>query len=144
MVEGAQVILSPILVGGLGHDQLRVFYSKYFLNQIPPDIALKPISRTVGQNRVVDEVHISFTHTCRMDFVLPGVPPTGKHIELVLVTIVQLAEDGKLIHEHLYWDQASVLVQAGLIEKGSLPVVGVEGPRQVMSPTHPMNQLAER
>ena len=100
------------------------------------------VSRTVGQGRVVDELVALFTHSQRLDWLLPGLEPTGKRIELPFVVIVQF-EGGKIAHEHLYWDQASVLVQVGLIDR-SLPVRGAEIAQQVLEPTQPMNELIRR
>jgi carboxymethylenebutenolidase len=104
---------------------------------------MTPVSRTVGQGRLVDELYVKFTHTVPMIWMLPGVPPTGKRVELALVVVVQL--DGKKVQsERLYWDHASVLVQLGLIDPKALPVVGVEGPRSVLDRTIPLNGLIER
>ena len=96
----------------------------------------------LGQGRVVDELVARFTHSIRMDWLLPGIPPTGKHIELPFVVVVQFEGD-KLAHEHLYWDQASVLVQVGLLDR-TLPVRGGETAAQVLNPTQPMNELIRR
>lgn len=143
MVDAPTVLEVPVLLGGHGREQVGTFYARHFLNQLPPDLTMRPISRTIGQDRVVDELYISFTHSCQMDFVLPGVPATGKRVEMALVLVVQF-RDGKVESEHLYWDQASVLVQVGLLERGPLPVVGGEGARQLIDPTGPMNQLLAR
>src|SRR5258708_7925894 len=125
MVPDAYVNHVPVLTGGVGQEQLREFYSQRFIPHMPPDTAMTPISRTVGSDRVVDEMVFEFTHTIKMDWMLPGVAPTGKHVKIPLVVIVHF-RDGKLAHEHIYWDQASVLMQIGLIEAGTLPVAGVE------------------
>ena len=101
-----------------------------------------PVSRTIGQGRVVDELIMRFTHTIRMDWILPGIEPTGKRVELPFVVIVQF-EGNKLAHEHLYWDQASVLVQVGLLDR-TLPVRGGETAAQVLNPAQPMNELIRR
>jgi carboxymethylenebutenolidase len=125
MVEDAYVNHVPVLTGGRGKDELRDFYSKDFIPMMPPDTKLTPISRTVGSEQLVDEMIFSFTHTMEMPWMLPGVKPTGKRVEIPLVAIVKF-RDGKLAHEHIYWDQASVLKQLGLITDESLPVRGVE------------------
>lgn len=143
MVEDAYVNNVPVLTGGVGRDELREFYSKYFISQIPPDIELIPISRTIGNDQLVDEIVIKFTHTVKMDWMLPGITPTGKRVELPLVVIVHF-RDGKLAHEHIYWDQASVLVQLGLLDVGSLPVAGVESARKVFDRSLPSNALINR
>lgn len=125
MVEDAYVNHVPVLTGGVGKTELRRFYSRDFIPSMPPDTTLKPISRTVGQDQLVDEMIFSFTHTQEMPWMLPGVAPTGKRVEIALVAIVKFRE-GKLEHEHIYWDQASVLKQVGLLTDESLPVFGVE------------------
>src|SRR4026207_702156 len=115
MVADAYVNHIPVLTGGVGRDQLREVYSRRFIPQMPPDTEMTPISRTIGDDRVVDEMVFRFTHTIRMDWMLPGLAPTGKRVEIPLVVVVHF-RDGKLAHEHIYWDQASVLVQLGLLD----------------------------
>src|SRR5215471_8223287 len=125
MTQDAYVNHIPVLTGGVGRDELREFYSRRFIPQMPPDTEMTPISRTIGDNQLVDEMVFKFTHTIRMDWMLPGLAPTGKRVEVPLVAIVRFRAD-KLAHEHIYWDQASVLVQLGLLDAALLPVAGVE------------------
>jgi carboxymethylenebutenolidase len=143
MVPNAYVNHVPTMTGGVGRDALREFYSKRFIPQMPPDTEMTPVSRTIGQNQLVDEMVFKFTHTLRMDWMLPGVEPTGKRVEVPLVVIVHF-RDGKLAHEHIYWDQASVLVQLGLLDAAKLPVAGVESARKVLDPQRPSNVLMKR
>jgi carboxymethylenebutenolidase len=143
MVEDAYVNHIPVLTGGVGRDELREFYSKRFIPQMPPDTEMTPVSRTIGEDQLVDEMVFKFTHTIRMDWMLPGVAPTGKYVEVPLVAIVRF-RDGKLAHEHIYWDQASVLVQIGLIDAAKLPIAGVESARKVLDPSLPANALMRR
>jgi carboxymethylenebutenolidase len=143
MVKDAYVNHIPVLTGGVGLDELREFYSKRFIPQMPPDTEMIPISRTIGNNQLVDEMVFKFTHTIQMDWMLPGIAPTGKRVEVPLVAIVQFRE-GKLAHEHIYWDQASVLVQLGLLDAGALPVAGVETARKALDPKLPSNALMRR
>jgi len=140
MVEDAYVNHIPVMTGGVGQDELREFYSKRFIPQMPPDTEMTPISRTIGNNQLVDEMVFKFTHSIRMDWMLPGLAPTGKRVEVPLVAIVQFRE-GKLAHEHIYWDQASVLVQLGLLKAGTLPVAGIESARKALDPSLPSNVL---
>ena len=140
MVADAYVNHIPVMTGGVGRDQLREFYSRRFIPQMPPDTSMTPVSRTIGIDRVVDEMVFEFTHTIKMDWMLPGVEPTNKHVKIPLVVIVHF-RDGKLAHEHIYWDQASVLVQLGLIDKTKLPVAGVETAEKVLNPSLPANEL---
>ena len=143
MVEDAYVNHLPVLTGGVGRDELREFYSKRFIPQMPPDTAIIPISRTIDHDQLVDEMVFTFTHTIKMDWMLPGIEPTGKRVEVALVAIVRFRE-GKLAHEHIYWDQASVLVQLGLLDAGTLPVAGVESARKALDPSLPSNKLIGR
>ncbi len=143
MVEDAYVNDIPALTGGVGKDDLREFYSKRFIPRIPPDTEMTPISRTVGHDRVVDEMVFKFTHSMRMDWMLPGIAPTGKRVEVPLVVIAHFRE-GKLAHEHIYWDQASVLVQLGLLDAEKLPVAGIESARKALDPSLPSNELMKR
>ena len=143
MVLDAYVNHVPVMTGGVGHDELRDFYSQRFIPQMPPDTSMTPVSRTIGTDRIVDEMVFEFTHTSKMDWMLPGVEPTGKHVRVALVVIVHF-RDGKLAHEHIYWDQASVLAQLGLIDAAKLPVAGVESAEKVLNPKLPSNTLMHR
>ena len=130
MVEDAYVNHVPVLTGGAGKSALRIFYSNDFIPSMPPDTRLTPISRTVGEDQLVDEMIFSFTHTQEMPWILPGIAPTNRFVEVALVAIVRF-RDGKLAHEHIYWDQASVLKQIGLLTDPRLPVFGAESARKV-------------
>ena len=133
MVDDAYVNHVPVLTGGFGKSALRRFYSRDFIPSMPPDTTLTPISRTVGESQLVDEMIFSFTHTQEMPWMLPGIAPTNRRVEVPLVAIVQF-RDGKLVHEHIYWDQASVLKQIGLLADPALPVYGSETARKVSDP----------
>jgi len=125
MVPEPYVHCVPIMTGGAGGNEVRRFYSEHFINQIPKDATVTPISRTVGKDQVVDELIVSFTHDTQWDYLLPGIPPTGKHVELPHVVVMKF-ENGKVAHEHVWWDQASLLVQVGLLDPTNLPVAGSE------------------
>jgi len=140
MVAQPYVNHIPTMTGGVGYEALHRFYSDHFVNANPPDTRLVPISRTVGATQVVDEMLFCFTHTCEIDWMLPGVPPTGKYVEVPLIAIVKFRGD-KLYHEHIYWDQASVLVQIGVLDPEGLPVAGIESPRKLLDETLPSNAL---
>ena len=143
MVPDAYVNLVPVLTGGVGRDQVENFYSHHFIPHTPPDIEIVPVSRTVGSDRLVDELILRFTHSMEMDWMLPGVPPTGKRVECATVAVITF-RDGKMLSEHLYWDQASVLVQLGLLDASSLPVAGAATARKVADHTLPSNELMAR
>lgn len=140
MVDAPYVNHIPTMTGGVGHDQLKRFYKYHFIGANPPDTTLATVSRTVGADSVVDEMLFSFTHTHEIDWMLPGVAPTGRRVEIPLVAIAQF-RDGKLAHEHIYWDQASVLAQIGLLDPGNLPIVGVAQARKLTDKTLPSNEL---
>ena len=143
MVDEPYVNHIPTMTGGVGHDQLKRFYKYHFIGGNPPDTELVPVSRTVGADQVVDELLFRFTHTSEVDWMLPGVEPTGRRVEIPLVAIVKFA-DGKVAHEHIYWDQASVLVQIGLHDPQHLPVAGAETALKVVDNTRPSNELMAR
>lgn len=143
MTDDPRVTIVPTMIGGRGPEELRNFYAKHFLNQLPPDIEVTSLSRTVGQGRVVDELVIRFTHTLQMDWVLPGIAPTGKRIEFAMAVVVQTRGD-KIVSENLYWDNASILHQAGLITDPKLPILGAEHARNMLSHTAPLNDLIRR
>jgi carboxymethylenebutenolidase len=116
---------------------VRQFYRDHLVGKLfPPDVELIPVSRTIGDDQLVDEVVAKFTHTQPIDWMLPGVPPTCKRVEVAVVVIIKFEAD-KVAHEHIYWDQASVLVQLGLLDPTGLPVSGIESAHKVLDPTLP-------
>jgi len=131
------------MTGGVGHDYLKRFHKYHFIVVSPSDHEMLPVSRTVGADQIVDEMLVKFTHNNEIDWLLPGVKPTGKRVEIAIVAIVKFI-DGKIAHEHIYWDQASVLVQVGLLDPTGLPVAGVEAARKVADNTRPSNELMVR
>lgn len=143
MVAEPYVNHIPTMTGGVGYTQLHRFYKNHFVNSNPDDTTLIPISRTVGADRVVDEMLFCFTHDREIDWMLPGVEPTGKRVEIPVVGIINFRGD-KLYHEHIYWDQASVLVQIGLLDPKGLPIAGIETSRKLLDETLPSNTLMER
>lgn len=140
MVPEPYVNHIPTMTGGVGHAMLARFYRHHFVNANPPDTTLIPISRTVGTSQIVDEMLFCFTHTREIDWMLPGIAPTGKRVEVPLVAIVKFRGD-QLYHEHIYWDQASVLVQIGKLDPTGLPVAGVETARKLLDEHLPSNML---
>ena len=143
MVPDAYVNHIPVMTGGVGRAELNEFYSRHFIPKMPPDTQIIPLSRTIGTDRLVDEIIFRFTHTIEMDWMLPGIAPTGKQVECGLVVIVHF-RDGKLAHEHIYWDQATVLVQLGLLDASKLPVVGNASAKKLSDPKQPSNELIRR
>ena len=133
MVEDAYVNHVPVMTGGYGHEALRRFYKDDFISSMPADTSIQLVSRTLGQDQLVDEIVFSFTHTEEMPWMLPGVPPTHRHVDIPLVVVVGF-RDGKLAHERIYWDQASVLKQIGLLTDPSLPIFGAETAHKLLHP----------
>jgi carboxymethylenebutenolidase len=134
----------PVMTGGVGFDNVRSFYARYFLPGHPADTAVRPVARTVGSDRIVEELVHSFTHDIEMPWILPGVAPTGKHVEVAVVAVVQFEGD-RIAGERIYWDQASVLAQVGLLDSANLLVTGPEAARKVLEPaSEPSNALIER
>ncbi|WP_422096530.1 dienelactone hydrolase family protein [Variovorax sp.] len=140
MVAEPYVNHIPTMTGGVGYRDLHAFYTNHFVNSNPPDTALTSISRTVGATQVVDELLFTFTHTTEIPWMLPGVAPTGRRVEVPLLAVIKFRGD-KLYHEHIYWDQASVLVQVGLLDPKLLPVAGIETARKLLDETLPSNTL---
>lgn len=141
MVAEPHLTHVPVLTGGTGGAEVRRFYGTHFIGHWPPDTAMTMISRTVGQGRVVDEFVLSFTHTVEIDAMVPGIAPTGRRVEVPTVVICGFAGD-KITYEHIFWDQASVLVQLGVLEAAGLPVAGAEQARRLLDPARePANAL---
>jgi len=130
MVAEPYVHNVPTLTGGRGHAGVRRFYKDHFVGKMPADTNVVPVSRTVGENQVVVEAILSFRHDVVLDFMLPGIPPTGKYVELPHVVVMKFEGD-KIAHEHIYWDQASLLVQVGLLDPKAVPAVGAEQARRL-------------
>ena len=133
----------PVMTGGRGRDEMIEFYGRHFIPQMPADTTLRLLARTVGRDRLIDEFVFSFTHDVEMDWMLPGVPPTGRKVEVPMVVVVQFEGD-KIACERIYWDQASVLVQLGLLDPSGLPVVGVAATLKFEDPRLPSNELIQR
>jgi carboxymethylenebutenolidase len=140
MADDPYVHHVPTITGGNGTAGVRDFYGHHFIGQWPQDTETRQISRTVGENQVVDELMMTFTHDRPLDIMLPGIPPTGRSIAVAVVVVVGF-ENGRVSHEHIYWDQATVLVQAGLLDASGLPVVGSEQADALLDQQHPKNEL---
>jgi carboxymethylenebutenolidase len=131
----------PVMTGGVGGAEVRRFYEHHFIGKWPVDTRMISVSRTVG--RVVEELVVCFTHTVEMDAILPGVPPTGRYVEVPFVVVMGFDGD-KVSYEHIYWDQASMLVQVGLLDPKGLPVCGIEQAKKLRDKSLPSNGLMTR
>jgi carboxymethylenebutenolidase len=134
----------PTMTGGTVRAEVERFYREHFVGHWPDDVEVKSISRTVGQNRVIDELIVSFTHDQEMRVFLPGVAPTGHKVVLPHVVVMGFDDAGRVAYEHIYWDQASLLVQVGLLDPNLLPVSGAEQARRLLDPGQPANELIDR
>ena len=144
MTEDPYVNHVPVMTGGVGFEGVRQFYREHFIGKWPADITITPVSRTVGESQIVDELVLSFTHDVEMPQLLPGVSPTGRQVRLAFCVVVGFA-DGKVAHEHIYWDQASLLAQVGLLDPSELPITGAEQAGNVLDPrARPLNELIRR
>jgi carboxymethylenebutenolidase len=140
MTEDPYVHHVPTITGGNGTGGVRDFYAQHFIGQWPDDTQIRQISRTVGEDQVVDELLMTFTHDRVLEIMLPGIEPTGRRISIPVVVVVGF-RGGKVRHEHIYWDQAAVLVQAGLLDPEGLPVVGSEQAEALLDQAQPKNEL---
>lgn len=134
----------PTLTGGTGRAEVESFYREHFVGHWPDDVQVKQLSRTVGENRVIDELIVSFTHDREMRVFLPGVAPTGRKVVLPHVVVMGFDDAGRVAYEHIYWDQAALLVQVGLLDPAKLPVAGAEQARRLLDPSQPANEMIER
>ncbi len=130
----------PVMTGGCGHDEVSEFYGQHFIPKMPANTTLRLLARTVGKDRLIDEFVFSFIHDIVMDWMLPGIPPTHRKVEVPMVVSVQFEGD-QIASERIYWDQASVLVQIGMLDPAGLPVTGVEQTRKFENPQLPSNEL---
>lgn len=142
MTDHPVLIHVPVNTGATGRTKLRRFYAEIFIPQMPPDVELQLLSRSVGQNRLIDEFILRFTHTLRMDWFAPGIDATGCRLAVPHVGIVSF-ENGKISSEHIYWVQATVLTQMGLLNK-SLPVIGDTQCDRLLDANAPVNELINR
>jgi carboxymethylenebutenolidase len=142
MTEHPVLIHVPVGTGATGREALRKFYREIFIPEMPPDAELQLLTRSVAQNRVIDEFILRLTHTVQMDWFAPGIAPTGRRLVVPHVGIVAF-EDGKISSEHIYWDQATVLSQLGILQ-GDLPTLGADQADRLLDPDAPANALIKK
>src|SRR5262245_168322 len=138
MTVDPHVISVPVATGGRGWSDVRDFYAQHFIGRSPQDIRLELLWRTADADRVVDEMLVSFTHDIEMPWMLPEIAATGQRVEIPFVAVIGF-RDGKV--EHIYWDQASVLAQIGLLPSSGLPVLGAGQAKALLDPAVPLNKL---
>ncbi|HXW84602.1 MAG TPA: dienelactone hydrolase family protein [Candidatus Binataceae bacterium] len=140
MVPEPYVNHIPTLTGGVGYQELRYFYANHFIPRLPPDTKVVPLTRTIGPDRLIDEFVLCFTHDREVDFMAPGIPATGRYVEVPHVAVVEFRGD-KIAHEHIHWDHASLLRQLGVLDSTRLPIAGIQGAKKLVDETLPANQL---
>jgi carboxymethylenebutenolidase len=141
MTDNPHLVNVPSMAGGAGREGVRAFYADHLVGKFfPPDVEFTEVSRTFGDRQLVDELIVSFTHTQEIEWMLPGVAPTGRPVSVAAVVIVGV-ENGKIAYEHIYWDQATVLVQLGLLDPAGLPVAGREAAAKILNPAIPCPHL---
>ncbi|OAA41790.1 hypothetical protein NOR_05298 [Metarhizium rileyi] len=143
MVAEPYVNHVPTMTGGMGREALTNFYRDHFIFCNPPDTVLRPLSRTVGPDRVVDEFIFSCTHTTHIPWLLPNIPPTNVELAIPMLGVINIRGD-RLYHEHIWWDQGTALRQVGLLPTHvpgpggnmlRLPVAGSECARLLVDET---------
>ncbi len=125
MTDDPYVICVPVGRGGHGRAGVRRFYAEEFFRGIAPDTQMTPIAQTIAESTLVDESVISFTHDVPMEWLLPGIAPTGRKLEFAMIAVISF-EAGKIASERLYWDQATLLVQLGILDPATPSVRGAD------------------
>jgi len=139
MIEHPVLIHASVGTGATGREPLRRFYREIFIPQMPADAQLELLTRTVGQNRLIDGFALSRTHSVQMDWFAPGIAPTGRRLRVPHVGIIAF-EDGRIASEHIYWDQATVMLRLGILDEG-LPALGGDQADRLLHPHAPANAL---
>lgn len=143
MTPDAYVNHVPTMMGGVGIEALTDFYARHFIGHWPADTVIVPVCRTVGSDRVVDEMIMTFTHDVAVPAFLPNVAPTGRPVRLPVVVVMGI-DGGKVAYERIYWDQASLLAQIGLLDEARLPITGAVQADKVLDKDLPANTLLRR
>jgi carboxymethylenebutenolidase len=128
-------------MGGVGYDSVKDFYTRCFVGRNAADLSIESLSRTVGDERIVDEMLLTFTHDVEVPWILPGVAATDKKIVIPVIGIVGF-EGTAVASEHIYWDQAAVLAQVGLLDTETvqrLPMIA--SPHALLDGTMATNEL---
>jgi carboxymethylenebutenolidase len=143
MTDNPTVLHLPTGMGGVGLDAVRSFYSTWFVGRNPADLEIQSISQTAGEATIVDEMVVSFTHDSEVPWILPDVPATGKRVIIPVIGIVGF-EGTAVSYEHIYWDQAAVLAQVGLLDPAvvsRLPIITAQ--HNLLDGSQPTNQLIQ-
>jgi carboxymethylenebutenolidase len=134
MTDNPYVLCVPVGGGGYGQDGVRRFYAEEFFRGMPADTKMTTVAQTIADNVLIDESVVSFTHDVAMEWILPGIAPTGRALELAMIAVISF-QDGKIASERLYWDQATLLVQLGVIDPATPSVRGAEAAQLLLDPS---------
>ena len=115
MTENPYLLMVATGTACIGRAAVREYYANHFLPAIPSDLELQSLSQTIGSDRLVEEMVVSFTHTIEMNWLLPTLRPTGRRGEFLIAAVIGF-ENGRVAHEHIYWDQATLLSQMGVLD----------------------------
>jgi carboxymethylenebutenolidase len=129
MTENPYLLMIATGTVCIGRAAVREYYADHFMPAIPPDLELTSLSQTIGSDRFVEEMVVRFTHTIEMDWLLPTLRPSGRRAEFIIAAVIGF-EDGKVAHEHIYWDQATLLSQMGVLDH-PLAAAGTASVRQL-------------
>ncbi|WP_444910698.1 nuclear transport factor 2 family protein [Microbulbifer sp. TRSA005] len=139
MTDNPVLIHVPVNTGATGKEPLRNFYRDIFIPQMPADVSLELLTRTVGKHRVIDEFILHLTHSLRMDWFAPGIEATGRKLSVPHVAVIDFDGD-KISSEHIYWDQATVLKQMGFLDN-QLPIIGKSQCERLLNANAQANEL---
>jgi carboxymethylenebutenolidase len=134
MSDNPYVLCVPVGKGGYGADGVRCFYGEEFFRGIPADTKTTTVAQTIAEHVLIDEWVVSFTHDLPMEWMLPGIAPTGRSVELAMISVISF-EDGKIASERLYWDHAGLLAQLGVIDPATPSVRGAEAAQLLLDPS---------
>jgi carboxymethylenebutenolidase len=143
MTDNPTVLHLPTGMGAIGFDGVRNFYRQWFVGRNAADMSIESVSQTIGDTSIVDEMLITFTHDIEIPWILPAVAPTGKQVRIPVIGIVGF-EGTAIASERIYWDQAAVLAQVGLLDSATvkrLPIIAA--PAGLLNGSVATNQLAQ-
>jgi carboxymethylenebutenolidase len=102
----------PVGTGARGADALRRHLAEDVLPHRPVDLATTRVSRTGDRWRVVDEELVAFTHDRELPWLVPGLAPTGRRVEVLAISVVTVRRQ-RIVQHRTLWDHHGLLVQLG-------------------------------
>jgi carboxymethylenebutenolidase len=112
VTDDVALSMLPVGSGARGADELRRHLADDVLPHQPADLATRRVSRTGDRWRVVDEELVSFTHDRELPWLLPGLAPTGRRVEVLAISLVTVRQQRVAEHRTL-WDHHGLLAQLG-------------------------------